>query len=542
MDNVNLEFDKNNNIERTSKIITKIIIIMGVIISIFLILQFFEDNKIYECEIVPFKIINENEKEITIKNIEDLSLSEESTLFFLAHHNELRIKESGKIILEYGHDTIFSSKTKLIGNPLIKIDLPKEIQEIEITFVKSNPKYSVSIPDIKIIETSKFSQYLLVSILPTIIISLFFIMLGSYLLLHFIYYKFINKKDSKYELAYISIFLFVFGMWLITDDPHVLCLFPNTEIVILTSFFLFSLLPLFFMLFFGELLKFKSAFYYKFIIILQINVLLNAFLQLFGIVSYIRTNIITHILFVISSILIIIKLYKEYKQSLYKNAKYLYLFTILYFIFAITALFSFYISNGSRYVGLYTLSVAQIFILVLYVKYKDDKKAREKITLLEENVYKDKLTNLLNQSAYLEEISVISGEFTIYIIDINNLKYINDNYGHYQGDIIIKRCAELLEKHFPLKNNKIFRIGGDEFVILSREKQSTKKLNSLYQDIENTNKNYNIKLSISIGFSSLSLEKPNIDKVKDTFHKADQMMYKEKENYYKSLTNITRRK
>ena len=50
-------------------------------------------------------------------------------------------------------------------------------------------------------------------------------------------------------------------------------------------------------------------------------------------------------------------------------------------------------------------------------------------------------------------------------IDIDNLKYINDNYGHYAGDEAIKTVAKCIKKSFD-KKDFCARYGGDEFVCM----------------------------------------------------------------------------
>ncbi|MDE6700397.1 MAG: GGDEF domain-containing protein [Acetatifactor sp.] len=56
---------------------------------------------------------------------------------------------------------------------------------------------------------------------------------------------------------------------------------------------------------------------------------------------------------------------------------------------------------------------------------------------------------------------------TVYVVyfDLDRLKYINDQFGHKQGDFAIKTVADMLKKYFP-EPNLIFRLGGDEFLVL----------------------------------------------------------------------------
>lgn len=83
---------------------------------------------------------------------------------------------------------------------------------------------------------------------------------------------------------------------------------------------------------------------------------------------------------------------------------------------------------------------------------------------------RDPLTNVNNRTAYEDkekylqsEINMDSGiRFAIAMFDINNLKLINDNFGHDAGDAYLIRCCRLICNVF--KHSPVYRIGGDEFV------------------------------------------------------------------------------
>ena len=89
---------------------------------------------------------------------------------------------------------------------------------------------------------------------------------------------------------------------------------------------------------------------------------------------------------------------------------------------------------------------------------------------LEAIAYKDALTDSLNRRGLFEELnrrlSVLApSKFTLYYIDLNKFKSINDNYGHEAGDRVLQLFAELVRKHFP-EAHMLGRVGGDEFVLL----------------------------------------------------------------------------
>ena len=91
----------------------------------------------------------------------------------------------------------------------------------------------------------------------------------------------------------------------------------------------------------------------------------------------------------------------------------------------------------------------------------------------EEDAYVDSLTHVRTKAAYealeeelSEEISKGNAEFAITMIDLNGLKAINDTYGHIYGDKYLVGTAGLICDTFA--HSPVFRVGGDEFVVVSR--------------------------------------------------------------------------
>lgn len=79
----------------------------------------------------------------------------------------------------------------------------------------------------------------------------------------------------------------------------------------------------------------------------------------------------------------------------------------------------------------------------------------------------DPLTGILNKRAYdlaVADLEKTEKPYAIVMIDMNDLKTINDKYGHDKGDISIKTLASNIRRCF--KDSAVFRIGGDEFVVI----------------------------------------------------------------------------
>ena len=80
-------------------------------------------------------------------------------------------------------------------------------------------------------------------------------------------------------------------------------------------------------------------------------------------------------------------------------------------------------------------------------------------------LYRDSLTSVYNRRYYDERFQGTEDIQAIVMIDADNFKYINDNYGHDVGDIVLKRIAQTILSCVR-KTDSVIRYGGDEFVII----------------------------------------------------------------------------
>lgn len=111
-----------------------------------------------------------------------------------------------------------------------------------------------------------------------------------------------------------------------------------------------------------------------------------------------------------------------------------------------------------------------VYCFLILRAYRKAKKLTEKLQGALELATVDSLTNLGNRTAYDMRIKELQEQldtrndapFALIMMDLNDLKYINDNYGHAAGDQYIRNCCQLVREVFP---GEIFRIGGDEFAI-----------------------------------------------------------------------------
>ncbi|MBR7056836.1 MAG: GGDEF domain-containing protein [Oscillospiraceae bacterium] len=152
--------------------------------------------------------------------------------------------------------------------------------------------------------------------------------------------------------------------------------------------------------------------------------------------------------------------------------------------------------------------------------------------------HKDGLTHVGNKVAYtnyakdlLHKMQTQTLEYAIIMADCNHLKRMNDSYGHEKGDSYLKASCALLCNIFH--HSPVFRVGGDEFVIVltgrdyaNREELLGRAADEMRKTEENPSAAPWEKISIAIG---VALYRPGEDKtVEDVYVRADQAMYAEK--------------
>ena len=166
---------------------------------------------------------------------------------------------------------------------------------------------------------------------------------------------------------------------------------------------------------------------------------------------------------------------------------------------------------------------------------------KEHINSLNQQVFVDALTHVKNKGAFSDYMDDLQNridvgdtelEFAIGIFDCDNLKQINDRYGHEKGDIYLKAASRVICNAF--QHSPVFRIGGDEFSVIlinddyyNRE-ALLKKFKKLADDINNSTKNKWEHVNISMGIAKYD---PEIDSaVSDIMSRADKKMYEDKSN------------
>lgn len=163
-----------------------------------------------------------------------------------------------------------------------------------------------------------------------------------------------------------------------------------------------------------------------------------------------------------------------------------------------------------------------------------DEKTKE-VTTIKSKSQQDALTGLWNRSYTEEKVNELleaGVPGALFMIDMDNFKAINDNYGHIAGDQTLKMFADTLRTHCS-KDDILCRIGGDEFVVFVKDITGKPELSNLASDIirdlakKLDELKFDTNSSVSIGISQAPDDGGEFNKL---YNAADKSLYYVKQN------------
>ncbi len=173
-----------------------------------------------------------------------------------------------------------------------------------------------------------------------------------------------------------------------------------------------------------------------------------------------------------------------------------------------------------------------------FIKLKKElNEVTEQSKELEEKLYQDQLTGAYNRRAYdkraaeeMDRFQRYGNVFSLLLIDADNFKRINDNYGHAIGDKCLK---EIIKRTMALmrKVDMLARYGGEEFTIIMPEtdkegaRQAAEKIRENIEKIEFIYKEEKVTVTVSIGVSEISQDDKTFEAL---FERADIAVYQAK--------------
>lgn len=435
-------------------------------------------------------------------------------------------------------DSTFPRNEQMASKVNCIVDLPGGLTNETISFTYNNIHNGIyKIPSVYIGSSTSIllhncmrDAFPLFSVLIMVILSVLTIWISIYL-------KRLRIEEKRF--LDIAVFLLLCSCWFSTDSSTAQTLGGSSPIIRYISFYAFMLLAIPMLHFVKNTKNMKE---YRvidlFIAAFYINAILQSFLNYLGVFDFVQMLFVTHFLLAFGVGALGMILFKEYKKTGEKQ-----ILTILQSFGVVggggvIALILYWLLSLSCYevffeVGIIIFIILLIRILILTVvenfHFKTEMQVYQRLSK------EDSLTGLKNRRAFDELITEISARASscqnifLVFMDINTLKYINDNYGHNTGDEILISAARCIEKAFG-DQGTCFRIGGDEFCAVlidssDNEEQLSRKLDAA---IEQYNISGRCSLSIARGISNLRKPDGTLQSVSDWKRAADLKMYANK--------------
>lgn len=167
----------------------------------------------------------------------------------------------------------------------------------------------------------------------------------------------------------------------------------------------------------------------------------------------------------------------------------------------------------------------------------DERKQREE--LLKRESVTDELTGFYNRREYEKDLNMyrengIEDDFVLMSLDVNRLKFVNDNIGHAAGDELLCGAATTMLVSFGYKS-KYYRIGGDEFIIITHTNK--KDLKDMQEKFKLSAGRWSGKLvdNLAVSFGTVTADEARDLSMDQITILADKRMYESKAEFYKKM-------
>lgn len=532
--------------KKTSFKITLAAYIIAVLIfAVFAFYMFaFEHNDIYEKRVSASseKIENVSETEITDPaapmgvrreycfTVDKVGDGEVSIIFYTVHQlADVRIGSETVYSLTLGEGGVGASPS----SNWVEVPLRPTDEGSEVTVTVTPVLKSVLNRGIDIFVGSKYDFFAnrFKIDLPQLALSYMCIIMGIALIAAQVS-MLVRKKTSTWDNFYLGSFSILIGIWRITDTRFSSIMFENaTKALGYVTILALSIMPIPLVLFIDELYSGKQRVLLRTAAAVTAVGAFTALLcQILGIAELRDLLILCHIMLLIDmAISVFCVAFFPVENTKERDAR---LFVFLLVLGGIADLIHYYV-RGTSSGMLITMVTFLIWTFCQFV---------ESMLGIRRKVYIDANTHLFNKTYWVEyvENNVREDEaFGIMMFDINNFKYINDTFGHDEGDRVISVFADVLRKTVGY-SELVCRWGGDEFAVFVRNADKAKithYISEINTELEKRNASgEDEKIYYACGYA-LSSDYPTLSK-NELFAKADEFMYKNKKIWHDANSGI----
>ncbi len=343
----------------------------------------------------------------------------------------------------------------------------------------------------------------------------------------------IIKADLNKRLRWLGLISILAGVWTICNSTVLQIFFSKgtfTSYIGYCCYFVFPITVTGFLLTFD---RFKEETYMYATYWCQTIILVAIFaMQLMGLVIISNLLWIVHIEVLGITLSVVITYIKNWKTITTKELD-VFIAIIIISFFLILDIIRYY-SNSSAF-GRIRFSVYGVVLLLIYFSFsifhviKENFVQSTRNEIYKELAFTDAMTHINNRSAFElameKERNNSDSHGYILIADLNNLKHVNDTYGHHYGDEAIKNTARLIHESFN-EIGKCYRIGGDEFCVIASDANKdiiNECLKTFHQAVKDIADTTSYPYSVATGYGAI--DESGID---NCFKVVDSIMYANK--------------
>lgn len=466
------------------------------------------------------------------------------SLLFKTTHTSVQILLDGEEIYQYGHEENAPKFMKSPGSCWHIADIPKNSagKELEIRILPAYSGYYGNNISLYLGTRGDCILRILSDSLGIFIISCGILFTGLVsLLLYFFAIK--SKRKTKVEgkneiFLNLGIFSVLIALWSLQQCGFLQFLIPDGRTLYYVDLFTFYLFPIPFNFLVYDICSSKyrkGALYFPVLYLVDMTV--SVILQCAGIVDMFQLLPVTHVLMICNVIYTFVLIHYEARVEENESARE---FTYpLYIVlgFGVAELILYYarhFKTTSIFLPLGTMGFIIVLIWIQVSRFYDQYVEKQKVLYLLKVANTDMLTEAMNRNAYEHTIRQLDEQASqlqktgVVLFDLDNLKVINDNFGHEKGDEALKLCYNCIRQVFKEAQN-CFRIGGDEFAYVYHNDEKDliadriKRLDIL---LEEAAKKVSYPLSVSTGYAYYL---PDEDRAfKDIAKRSDIMLYRRK--------------
>lgn len=468
------------------------------------------------------------------------------SILFKTTHTIAEVWLDGEKIYEYGNEEDAPSFMKSPGSCWHIVDIPEDSagKNLEVRIIPVYNDYYGNEVSIVCGTRGDCILKILTDSFQTLLLScgiLFASIICLLLYLGAVRRKRRDKTEAKIEIFLnLGFFSLLIAIWTLAQCGFLQFLIPDGRTLYFIDYFSFFLFPVPFNFLLYDICKSR---YHKgaliFPILYLVNMAADVLLQCTGVIDIFRLLPATHVIMAANAVYAVTLIFYEARKEGNDEAKKFQYPMCAISVFGMAEMFLYYLRKFQQTSILLPIGTLLFIIMLIWIQvsqYYDQYIRKQKVIYLQKIANMDMLTEAMNRNAYedmvkyLDEGDIKLRTTGVVLFDLDNLKVINDNFGHEKGDEALKLCYQCISQAFQNVKN-CFRIGGDEFAYVyhSDEKDMIpERLKALELILKKTAETHKLDypLSMSAGYAYYQ---PDIDfDFKDIVRRSDTMLYRQK--------------